>query len=1384
MRAFDWAASPLGPTESWPHSLSSVLSLTLNTNFPIAIYWGPELLLLYNDAWSPIPGTKHPWALGRPAREAWSEIWDIIGPLFDQVITTGAATRRKDQLLPMRRHGYTEECYFDYTFSPIRDEAGVVAGVFNAVVETTGRVVGERRLKTLRDLGAQAVQARSAEEAARLAITTIGENTADIPFALLYLVTPDEGEATLCEVAGLRSGANGAPRIIRLHGASDDPSLWPLQEVVRSGDSVLVTDLGSRFGELPGGPWPEHPAEAIILPLREASQGKNVGFLVCGVSPYRALDEDYRSFFDLVASHTATAIANARAFQEEKRRAEALAELDRAKTAFFSNVSHEFRTPLTLMLGPIEDALTAPLAPAQRERLELVHRNALRLQKLVNSLLDFSRIESGRLKASYMPTDLSSFTAELASVFRSAIERAGMQLKIECGPLSKPAYIDPEMWEKIVLNLISNAFKFTLEGEISVTLGQSGEQAVLRVRDTGGGIAEDQLPHIFERFHRVEGARARTHEGTGIGLALVQELVRLHGGTVEVESTVGEGTTFTVRVPLGSEHFQSGQVDTARKAASDPGASRYVAEALRWLPQEEHRHEPDQSLVIPDAEAWTDIAPAASIEPRHRILIADDNADLREYLSRLLAARYTVEAVGDGEAAFAAAKASQPDLVLTDVMMPKLDGFGLLSALRADSGTRTIPVILLSARAGEEARVEGLGAGADDYLVKPFSARELLARVDGTIALAKLRRDAEQALKDRESVLAGILGSITDAFFVLDNDWRFSFVNDEFVRRFAMPREDLLGMHIWDLVPAAKGSAADTQLTRAMEERVTVEYEVFYEPWQRWYRDKAYPTDDGGLAIYSQDVTSAKEAEAALRDSEERFRQMADSAPVMVWITSPDGACTFLSKTWYSFTGQTPDSALGLGWMDAVHPDDRKATGDRFLLANAHREAFELEYRLRRHDGEYRWAIDAAAPRFGPAGQFLGYIGSVFDITDRKRIEAERERLLREARSAKEDAEAANRMKDEFLATLSHELRTPLNAILGWAHLLRSNKTTMEDMREGIEVIERNSRAQAQLIEDLLDISRIISGKMTLDVQRIQVQEVIDTAISAVLPAAAARGITVEKRLDLSADPVAGDATRIQQIVWNLLSNAVKFTPRGGKVEVALKQLGAYVEISVSDTGIGINPEFLPYVFERFRQADGTTTRRHGGLGLGLAIVKQLVEMHGGGVRAHSEGEGRGATFAVTLPVSGMRAEIHSARTPEEERLVSLDGLLARVRVLVVDDEADARQLIRRILVDCHADVAVAGSADEALELLSRSSPDVLLSDIGMPGKDGYELIREVRRRLTTKELPAAALTAFARSEDRREAMMAGFQTHIAKPVEPQELIAVVASLAGRTGKG
>jgi signal transduction histidine kinase len=725
-----------------------MVSFLLVNRFPLLLWWGPDYVSVYNDAYCPILGTKHPRSMGQPVGEVWSEIWHILKPLIDTPFLGGPATWMEDIELEINRHGFVEETHFTIAYSPVPDESAArgIGGVLATVHEITEKVVSERRVDVLRDLSVRAMEAKTAEEACDHVASALATHERDIPFALLYVIDEETGLARLAGVAGTEPGQAISPWTLPLD-ADLASGTWPLADAARGADIIAVEDLARRFGNVPAGPWGDPPDCGVVIPVRSSKADELAGFMVAGVSARLRLDDLYRAFYELVAGQIAIAITNARAYEEERRRAEKLAEIDRAKTLFFSNVSHEFRTPLSLIIGPLTDALEAH-SGLRGAQLELAHRNSLRLLKLVNSLLDFSRIEAGRAEARYLPTDLARLTSELASNFRSACERVGLGLRVDCDALSSPVRVDRDMWEKIVLNLLSNAFKFTFAGEIEVLLREVAGQAELSVRDTGVGIPATEIPRLFERFHRIEGQQSRTHEGSGIGLALVLELVKLHGGSIGIESQVDRGTTFAVRIPLDDEHAQAERGDAEQRSPSTSlRADAFVQEAMRWLPDPGGPGSaPLDNLGEPEA--------AAALDSGSRVLIADDNADMREYVRSLLGPSCDVQTAENGKAAIAALRERRPNLVLADVMMPEMDGFELLREIRADPGLRDIPVILLSARAGEESRVEGMEAGADDYLVKPFAARELIARVRANLDLARVRSEANAALRELNESLA------------------------------------------------------------------------------------------------------------------------------------------------------------------------------------------------------------------------------------------------------------------------------------------------------------------------------------------------------------------------------------------------------------------------------------------------------------------------------------------------------------------------------------------------------------------------------------------------------------------------------------------------------
>jgi PAS domain S-box-containing protein len=671
------------------------------------------------------------------------------------------------------------------------------------------------------------------------------------------------------------------------------------------------------------------------------------------------------------------------------------------------------------------------------------------------------------------------------------------------------------------------------------------------------------------------------------------------------------------------------------------------------------------------------------------------------------------------------------------------------------------------------------------------------ARLVGVVLDITDRKRAEAKLSNAEQQYRELFDSIDEGFCVIEMiydadhkpvDYRFVAVNAAFEKqtglreagdktlRQLMPEPD---SHWFELY----GRVADTgESTRLESESPAL---------GRWYDVYAFrygPAENKQVGVLFNDITGRKSTINALRRSEGNFRQLADAMPQIVWTARPDGQLDYYNHKWFEFIAAPAADLAAARWDQYIHPDDLERVYARWQASLTSGEPYVIEFRVRRADGVYRWFLVRALCIRDELGAITRWLGTCTDIDDQRQAAAEREALLESERAARSDAERSSRMKDEFLATLSHELRTPLNAILGWSQIMRRNVNEPAEIAEGLEVIERNARAQSQLIEDLLDMSRIISGKVRLDLQPLDLAGLVQATVETARPTADAKGIKLVGVIDpLPGVHAQGDANRLQQVMWNLLSNAIKFTPKGGRVQVVLARVQSHLEISVIDTGEGMPAEFLPFAFDRFRQADAGTTRKHGGLGLGLSIVKQLVELHGGIVRVSSGGVGRGTTFVIALPMIVARTDAAgltprrmpdgaSQLPPIEQVRESLSG----VRVLVVDDEADARVMVKRMLEECGAAVTIAGSAADAFDRLRADRYDVLVSDVGMPGEDGYSLIRRVRSLDGARGsmLPAIALTAYARAEDRVKLIAAGFQMHIAKPMEPVELITMVASAA------
>jgi PAS domain S-box-containing protein len=907
----------------------------------------------------------------------------------------------------MNRGDFIEETYYSFSYSPIRDESGTVAGLFCPSTEVTAKVINARRLGTLSELSADALLQKTTEAACASVVATLAKNRDDIPFAMLYLVDAESQQARLERVCGLGRGVSGlTPDAIDLTGGDGEPGLWRLAEVVKTRQSQVVSVR--EVEGLPLGVAQQRLCEAMVLPVSTRGEGGTLGVLVAGVNPARKLEREYRTFYELVAGQIATAIQNARAAEDERKRLEALAEIDRAKTAFFSNVSHEFRTPLTLMLGPVEELLSrahTDLSPAAKSQLELVNRNGSRLLRLVNTLLDFSRIEAGRMQAIYQPTDLAAFTVELASVFRSATEKAGLRLDLDCPKLGEPVFVDRGMWEKIVLNLISNAFKFTFEGTIALGLSKVGDTVELRVHDTGVGIPAQETSRLFDRFHRIENTRSRTHEGSGIGLALVQELVKLHGGNVRVESVLHEGSTFIVSLPLGSAHLPGERIGGTRSLASTAlGAAPFVEEALRWLPESEYR-EVEEEILPGDELIPVPCPPLAhgdgTSAKRPHILVADDNADMRRYLARLLGERYEVQAVADGQAALAAVRERCPELVLSDVMMPNLDGFGLLHELRSEQSTRTIPIILLSARAGEESRVEGMEHGADDYLIKPFSARELLARVQTHLEMARVRKQGEEALRRRTEQFETLINEAPLGVYLVDGDFRIRAMNPPALRAFGNIRNPL-SRDFAEVIRILWPEAYADEIVARIRHTLETGEAQFVPEWIQARRDRGVreiyewqisriPLPEGGYGVvcYFQDITRQVQAREAIAESEERLRLAQKVGHSGTWESNIESGRLISSPELLELFGLGPEAASAdpEPWRRIVHPEDLVDVDKALAQAIATHSEFHVEFRIMRGDSGERWIESTAQIFYDDDGKPVRIVGISTDITKRKQAE-------------------------------------------------------------------------------------------------------------------------------------------------------------------------------------------------------------------------------------------------------------------------------------------------------------------------------------------------------------------------------------------------------------
>ena len=1226
MRTRNWSDSPLGPPDQWPDSLQLSASICISSRFDLIVWWGPDLIMLYNDSYRRTLGAKHPFALGRPGREVYPEIWDVIGPMLQQVLRTGEATWSADLLLLLERSGYPEETYHTFSYTPIRDRLGNVVGVITPVTETTERVISERRLLTLRDLAARSVDAKNEKESWEFAAQALGANPYDISCAVLYTVDDHSKKAVAMAYTGVRSDDPFFSREIELNG---DPSvdLAPaLSKAINTGRPVELNEgNGFRFS-LPSGFWGVSPSELIVLPIDQAGQGKALGALVVGVNFHKRLDDDYRGFLSLVSGQIAKSVADVRLLDYERQRAEALAKLDRAKTTFFSNISHELRTPLTLILGPVEDLLSRgdPITASSCE-LQLVHRNVLRLLKLVNTLLDFSRIEAGRTQATYAPTPLGDVTADIASVFRSAVEKAGLTYEVTCPDLDEAVYVDLQMWEKIVLNLISNALKFTSQGKISVQVGRSGDTATLTVADTGIGIPKSQISKIFERFHRVEGLSGRTHEGTGIGLALVQELVKLHGGTISVVSDYGVGTSFVVSLPFGSAHLPQ---DHIGKPVEDQTHTRnrtmFENEALGWLPPESS----SSSNAVVNPKRIFGRVPS--------VLLAEDNADMRDYVRRLLLEDgYQVDTAENGQAALALAERKKYDLLLSDVMMPKLDGIQLLQAVRNDPNLKTTPVILLSARAGEEFRIQGLNAGAEDYLAKPFSARDLLSRVSAQIDSHLRRRESEERLN-----LALELGKM--------GTWDIDLYTN--VTYWSLAEYELLGYKPEECEPGAQAWSSrvhpeDIPHAQELWERAKQEHRDYRVEYRvclpsgaiRWIEGKArFFYDQAGKPYraigVSRDVTGRKQTEDTLRSGQDKLleqvkghqvalqqseqevatqAELLDLANDAAFISDLENKITFWNRGAERLYGWKREEAIGINASQLLQTEFPVSYQD--VISSLRKSGvWEGELQQTTRYGHRMTVASRWTYRRDANGTPTGWLEINSDLTLQKQAQEAARRLSARILQVQdlERRKVARELHDslgQYLASLKVNIRSAMRHIKA--------PSSLKLLTECTEILE-------QCLTETRTISYLLHPPL-LD------ETGLGSAIRWYVEGFAQRsGIRVS--LDIP-DSIPRFSNEIETAVFRILQESLTNVHRHAKtdrVQIALEVGQHTVGLTVRDFGCGIPPARLRSFLER-----------NEGAGVGLGGMRERARELGGLLNVSAGDQNVGTVISVEIPIVARESE-------------------------------------------------------------------------------------------------------------------------------------------------
>lgn len=1235
MRQKNWNETPLGEPKNWPQSLKTCVRIVLTSRQPMFVWWGKQLINIYNDAYLSIIGGKHPEALGQPASWVWREIWDQVGPRASMCMDKNEGTYDESLLLIMHRHGYPEETYYTFSYSPVPGDDGGTDGIICANSDDTQKIIVERQLRTLKDLGKQILGCKTNEDVFEGTLKVLTENPQDFPFAGIYEVQADGKRLSL---AG-RYPQQKDVLFMPAEATEDEHAVEvkTLFDVLLTGQPAHF-NLNESFGPVQGLHWDVPCTQFLVMPVKHSSQKIPYALLCVGVNPYRPVDEKYIGFFQLVADQIATGFANVHAYEEERKRAEALAEIDKAKTVFFSNISHEFRTPLTLILGPLEELINRKDFPETfKAGIETVHRNSLRLLRLVNALLDFSKIESERMAAKFQPVNLSDYTNNLASNFRSIMEKAGLQLIVNCS-VAQPVYVDKEMWQKIIFNLLSNAFKYTLQGSITVTLEEVENRAVLTVADTGVGIPAEELPRMFERFHRVQNTTGRTHEGTGIGLSLVSELVKLLNGTISVASRQGVGSVFTVAIPLGKEHLLPTQIAEKADSLADIMPEVYNQQTAGLVEKDYFR----------DAEIIDNNAAAFGTAKKARVLIADDNEDMKDYIKSLLENEYEIATAGNGMEALDKLKNFAADVVISDVMMPVMDGIELLQNIKNNPATLRVPVILLSARAGEEAKIEGYDLGADDYLVKPFSAKELLARIRSQINLSKKRSHVEKQLSN-----LFIQAPIAICIFK-GPDFVVEIANESMLELWGKKAEQVINKPLFVGMPDAAGQGFEQILESVYTTgQRFVAYDLPIELVRNGKKEKVYVKfvyeplreEDGtisGIMALADEITAQVEARKTIEVSEARQKLAIDAANMGTFEWDFADNRFIYSDRLARIFGYTETVGLNNdSFSSLIHPDDRAARIQAHKDAAANGILF-YELRFVWPDGSLHWIRLNGKTIYDDDGQPVKMYGTVLDVTEQKAVEDKLDKMVqertRELKEANLQLEKSNNELGQFAYIASHDLQEPLRKIQTFTRLLQENLNDERAVANYFDKIYYSARRMSDLIKAVLNYSGLSKDG----------SEFVETDLNTILANVKTDFELVinEKNavIESTVLPVVkGIPLQLTQLFYNLIGNSLKFSTFAPEIVIsstvllgsqlafptAVQSLN-YAEITFKDNGIGFDQQYAEQVFTIFQRLHGAHT--YAGTGIGLALCRRITDNHNGFITVKSA-LGEGATFYVYLPV-------------------------------------------------------------------------------------------------------------------------------------------------------